>query len=387
MVKFNENSRVKIPAILHLTRLGYNFIPKSKMVNVDEETNIFLNEFKQGISKINNKDYSNSEITAFIKEISNQLDNNDLGRVFYKSLLGNFDCKLVDFDNFENNIFSVVTELPYKKDEDEFRPDITVLINGMPLAFIEVKKPNNKDGILAERKRINARFQNKQFKKFINITQLIVFSNNNEYDDESIVPLQGAFYSSTDLEEAKFNCFREEDSKIDNNVLPLDETLEKKILIDTNLVSISGTKEYLTNKDIRSPTNRVLTSLFSKSRLSVLLKYGIAYVDTIQNSVNRIEKQIMRYPQLFATLAIEKKLEKNIKKGIIWHTQGSGKTALSYYNVYYLKDYFQKRNVIAKFYFITDRLDLATQAKNEFEFRGLKAEVVNSKEDFIKNNN
>jgi type I restriction enzyme R subunit len=93
----------------------------------------------------------------------------------------------------------------------------------------------------------------------------------------------------------------------------------------------------------------------------------------------------MRYPQLFATLAIEKKLSEGIKKGIIWHTQGSGKTALAYYNVNYLKDYYQKQNIIAKFYFVVDRLDLATQAKNEFEARGLKVEMVSSKEDFIKN--
>jgi type I restriction enzyme, R subunit len=385
MVRFNENTRVKIPAIVHLTRLGYNFLSKAKWEKSHGDTNIFIDKFKEGISKINNKEYKDSEIKGFIEEISNQLENEDLGRVFYKSLLGDFDCKLIDFENFENNIFNVVTELPYKKDQEEFRPDITVLINGMPLAFIEVKIPNNRDGILAERKRINTRFQNKKFKKFMNITQLLVFSNNNEYDDESIIPMQGAFYASPDLEDVKFNCFREEDHSINSELKPIIEDVEKEILIDTNLVSISGTNEYITNKDINTPTNKILTSLFSKNRLKTLLKYSIAYVDTIQNSVTKIEKQIMRYPQLFATFAIEKKLKSGIKKGIIWHTQGSGKTALSYYNVYYLRDFYQKRNVIAKFYFITDRLDLATQAKNEFESRGLKVELVDSKEDFVKN--
>ncbi|HLG33496.1 MAG TPA: DEAD/DEAH box helicase family protein, partial [Bacteroidia bacterium] len=94
---------------------------------------------------------------------------------------------------------------------------------------------------------------------------------------------------------------------------------------------------------------------------------------------------IMRYPQLFATLAIEGKLNQGIKKGIIWHTQGSGKTALAFYNVNYLKDFYQQKNIIAKFYFIVDRLDLATQAKDEFIARGLKVEMVSSKEDFINN--
>lgn len=51
-----------------------------------------------------------------------------------------------------------------------------LLVNGMPLAFVEVKTPNNKKGMLAERDRINERFQNKRFRRFANITQLMVFS-------------------------------------------------------------------------------------------------------------------------------------------------------------------------------------------------------------------
>lgn len=52
----------------------------------------------------------------------------------------------------------------------------------------------------------------------------------------------------------------------------------------------------------------------------------------------------MRYPQLFATKAIEKALDKGVQKGIIWHTQGSGKTALAFYNVKYLTDYYKKQD-------------------------------------------
>jgi len=312
--KFNEDSRVKIPAILHLTRIGYKFLSKSEMTNIDLNTNIFKKQFKEGISKINEKDYSDSEIEAFVKEIDVILEDNDLGKLFYKSLLGKFNCKLIDFEDFENNIFNVVTELSYKNGEDEFRPDITVLINGMPLIFIEVKKPNNREGILAERDRINVRFKNQKFKKFMNITQLILFSNNNEYDEESITPIQGAFYTTPDLEEAKFNCFREEDPEINKSLLPLDKDIEKEVLTDTNLVSILGTSEYLTNKDINSPTNRIITSLLSKDRIKIILEYGIAYVNTVNNLVSTIEKHIMRYPQLFATLAIEKKLNNKIKE-------------------------------------------------------------------------
>lgn len=382
---FNEDSRVKIPAIVHLTRLGFTYVPKSGIANLHADTNIFKDLFKQGLSKINGTDYSDSEIDTFISELNIQLDNSDLGKAFYKNLQGVFACKLIDLENFNNNLFHVVTELTYKNDEEEFRPDIILLINGMPLAFIEVKKPNNREGILAERNRINTRFKNPKFKKFMNITQLLVFSNNQEYDEENITPIQGAFYATPDPDQVNFNCFREEDNSIIHSVPQEVSETEKQILLDNNIVSILGTTEYETAKELNSPTNRVLTSLFSRQRFKTLLRYGFAYVNTVTNGISKIEKHIMRYPQLFATLAIEKKLSEGIKKGIIWHTQGSGKTALAYYNVNYLKDYYQKQNIIAKFYFVVDRLDLATQAKNEFEARGLKVEMVSSKEDFIKN--
>ena len=93
----------------------------------------------------------------------------------------------------------------------------------------------------------------------------------------------------------------------------------------------------------------------------------------------------MRYPQIFATKAIEQKLDAGIKKGIIWHTQGSGKTALAFYNVHFLTDYFQRNNIVPKFYFIVDRIDLMIQAKKEFAIRGLKVHEVNSKEDLLNN--
>ena len=157
--------------------------------------------------------------------------------------------KLIDFKDFNNNSFHVVTELTCKNGDDEFRPDITLIINGMPLAFIEVKKPNNHEGILAERDRINTRFKNKKFQKFINISQILVFSNNMEYDMESIEPIQGAFYSSTSYSNGNFNCFREEE-EIDLSAIlkPENDELENFVLRDNNLSSIKHSPEFITNK-------------------------------------------------------------------------------------------------------------------------------------------
>ena len=189
-MEHSENTRVKIPALVHLTRIGYKYLSlKDLRQYIHENTNIFRNIFCESINKINNKEFSIDETDKIISELEIQLANDDLGKAFYNTLINGINgIKLVDFDDIDNNTFNVVTELTYKNGEDEFRPDIILILNGMPLSFIEVKKPNNRDGILAERKRILTRFQNKKFKKFVNLTQILVFSNNDEYDEESIQP-------------------------------------------------------------------------------------------------------------------------------------------------------------------------------------------------------
>ena len=182
-MKFNEDSRVKIPSILHLTRLGYTYL-SLKGLEYDASSNILPAVFKESVSSIN-PDATEADIESTLSELSLLLDNEDLGKAFYERLMATSGLKIIDFEDFNKNTFHVVTEFTCKNGEDEFRPDITLLINGLPLIFIEVKKPNNRDGILAERKRIIARFQNTKFRRFINITQLMVFSNNMEYDDSS----------------------------------------------------------------------------------------------------------------------------------------------------------------------------------------------------------
>ncbi|MGL2437864.1 DEAD/DEAH box helicase family protein [Helicobacter pylori] len=102
---------------------------------------------------------------------------------------------------------------------------------------------------------------------------------------------------------------------------------------------------------------------------------------------------------MFASLNVLKELQKHYEtnpkdplKGIIWHTQGSGKTALTYHLTKLIRDFFSQSNLNkkTKFYFIVDRLDLLEQAKNEFSKRGLCVHEAESKEDLsqkLKNSN
>lgn len=376
---FNENSRVKIPAILHLIKLGYEYIPLSQHSR-RIDTNIFESIFIESVFKINGGEISQEEIVRVLDELSLELDYEDLGQKFYDRITAKSGIKLIDFENFDNNSFHVTAELTAQNGDEEFRPDITVLVNGMPLAFIEVKKPHNKEGVLAERSRINSRFKNKRFRRFANITQLMIFSNNMEYEDGIVEPVFGAFYATSAYADLNFNYFREdEDFPVRQKLLNIDEQLENSVLKDNNLLVVKHNPEFKTNKELNTPTNRILTSLFSRERLQFILRYAIAYV----KEETGLQKHIMRYPQLFATMAISARLGEGKRKGIVWHTQGSGKTALAYYNVKHLTDYYQRQQIIPKFYFVVDRLDLLIQASTEFSNRGLKVNQVNSKADFI----
>lgn len=406
-----ENSRVQLPAVLHLVKLGYTYIPRITLKQAgtffDPKTNILTGIFLSQFLKLNPQS-DERKAEQVLHDISNELDSDDLGEKFYRRLVSVSSEKLIDFENPENNTFHVTAEFPcydVKDDSAEnkytelFRPDITLFINGLPLTYIEVKIPNNKEGIVAERKReYNLRLPNKKTRRFNNITQLMIFSNNMEYDNMGgITPVQGAFYCTGGYKAPPFNCFREENPQhlevepyIQNYPYKeVPEEVEKALLEEFNVQVYKSSDEYKKNKNVTTPTNKILTSMCEPSRLLYILKYGIAYVHAQKKlddgSVTvELQKHIMRYQQLFASFAVTKTLDNGIKKGVIWHTQGSGKTALSYYLVNILTDYYAKKNIVPKFYFIVDRIDLKKQAAKEFEMRGLSVQSAETREELMK---
>ncbi|MGL2709974.1 DEAD/DEAH box helicase family protein, partial [Helicobacter pylori] len=157
------------------------------------------------------------------------------------------------------------------------------------------------------------------------------------------------------------------------------EEIQKRILNEFNLKDT----DYQENLK-ETPTNSLLTSFCSQKRLCFILKYGISFL----KEKSEFKKHIWRYAQMFASLNVLKELQKHYEtnpkdplKGIIWHTQGSGKTALTYHLTKLIRDFFSPLNKKTKFYFIVDRLDLLEQAKNEFLKRGLCVHEAENKED------
>ncbi|GAB0002852.1 type I restriction endonuclease subunit R [Helicobacter pylori] len=373
----NEITRVQVHALIHLVKLGYDFIPTNSNPNLDTATNILTDSFTQAFKRLN----PTKNAKDVLAEMKKRLDYNDLGKSFYEYLLKS-EHQIIDFDNPNNNLYEMMAELPYKS----FRPDATLFINGLPLVNIEVKQPLAGQGIKEERDRHIKRYENPENKVFYNLVQIWLFSDNLPYDENN--PDQGAFYSAS--YSPIFQRFVEAD-KLDITPPPKNdenhqnhrslEEIQKSVLNEFNLKDTDCLKS---PKD--TPTNALLTSFCSKKRLCFILKYGISFL----KEKSEFKKHIWRYAQMFASLNVLKELQKHYEnnpkdplKGIIWHTQGSGKTALTYHLTKLIRDFFSQSNLNkkTKFYFIVDRLDLLEQAKNEFLKRGLCVHEAENKED------
>ena len=386
---FNEDTRVKIPATIQFLKIGYEY-QSLKEADIDFNTKIFINRFKPALEKINNRDFSYDEIKNIMSEIDSVIRNNDMGKEFYNWLINPVDkVKLIDLDTISNNNFAVVDELPFSIYEDteegSFRPDINILINGIPLAFLEVKKPNNEGGIQKEFDRmINKRLQNDDYKKFFNMIQLVSFSNNMEYEesDDAEDVRAGSFYTTPNGTNTSFSFFREDDysyiEKYPYKNISTDRI--KYVMTDCGYKQEeSDTTEFQENLKENMPCNTFVTSVFDKERFIYFIKYGILYVD------GKVpQKHIMRYPQFFATRKIIERLKNGGKGGIIWHTQGSGKTGLTAFANRVIKDYYAEKNINTRFFFVVDRIDLLIQASNEFKSRGLNVVNCKNKDEFAK---
>ncbi|GAA9426962.1 hypothetical protein TH0950_07080 [Helicobacter pylori] len=207
------------------------------------------------------------------------------------------------------------------------------------------------------------------------------------YDEKN--PDQGAFYSASYssifqrfIEADKLDIYPPPQKNDQNNQNHRSlEEIQKRILNEFNLKNTDCLKS-----PKNTPTNSLLTSFCSLKRLCFILKYGISFLQ----EKSEFKKHIWRYAQMFASLNVLKELQKHYGtnpnpkdplKGIIWHTQGSGKTALTYHLTKLIRDFFGPLGKKTKFYFIVDRLDLLEQAKNEFLKRGLCAHEAENKED------
>ena len=238
-----------------------------------------------------------------------------------------FNLKYIDWDNPRNNVFHVTEEFAVDSQDRQHnaRPDIVLFINGIPFAVIECKAPH-----IPVEEAVGQMIRNQQaayIPHLFKFAQLVVATNKNAVK-----------YATVGTPKKFWSVWKEQD----------DEWLQARL-------SALVPDRMLTEQD------RNTVSLFSRERVFELIRYFILFDANV--------KKVCRYQQFFAVREIMKTIAEsdehgNRRSGVIWHTQGSGKSLtmvmLAKYILMELKDC-HPRVVI-----VTDRKELDAQIAATF---------------------
>ena len=351
----NENTSSQRPAIEVLEKLGYKYISQEE--NKELRNNILSDVlFKEilikKLNEINSYEYkgvtykfSPSTIGQAVKDLNEDLltglistnekiyDMLTLGKSYTERMADgttrSFDIKYIDFEHPEKNDFYVTEEFSVLRmnGKDNARPDIVLFVNGIPLAIIECK-----DSSVPIIQAISQNIRNQkndyipQLFKFI---QIVMAANKNETK-----------YATCGTPSKFWSAWNEQ---------YIDE--QNKIL--SNIVI----NRQITKQD------RDIVSLFKKDRFLELIKDFIIF--------EAGTKKICRYQQYFAVKAMLSRIKEESKGGVVWHTQGSGKSITMVYitkKIMEDKDIKNPQVVIA-----TDRIDLDKQIHKTFNRIGVPA--------------
>ena len=351
----NEMSTSQRPAIEVLQKLGYKYISEEenkKLRNYILTDVIFKDTLAKKLNEINNYEYkgekykfSASTIGQAIKDLNEDLvtglistnekiyDLLTLGKSYQENMVDgtkrSFDIKYIDFEHPENNDFYVTEEFSVLRmnGKDYARPDIVLFVNGIPLAVIECK-----DASVPIIQAISQNIRNQkpdyipQLFKFI---QIVMAANKNETK-----------YATCGTPDKFWSTWNE-------------QYVEKqKELLDKTVIGRQVTKQ-----------DRDIISLFEKERFLELIKDFIIF--------EAGKKKICRYQQYFAVKAMLERIKQDKKGGVVWHTQGSGKSITM---VYITKKIMEDKEIQnPQVVIATDRVDLDKQIHKTFNRIGVEA--------------
>jgi len=362
--KSHEMAISQEPALQVLTELGYTYLSPEEAERKRKSLYdvLLLDVLESQLKKLNHFEYKNesyafsqSTVEQAIRDLDEDLTDglvrtNEkiyeslmLGRSYEEHLKDgskkSFTLQYIDWDHPENNVYHVTQEFVVERQNGEgtVRPDILVFINGIPLGVIECKRASvSTDQAVSQMIRNQKKEYIPQLFKFI---QLVMASNKNEVK-----------YATVNTPKKFWSVWKEEDKDW------LDNTLKEIV-----------TERLVTMQD------RNLVSLFHPTRFLDLIKYFIIF--------DKNEKKVARYQQFFAVKEIidtvEKRDEKgNRQSGVIWHTQGSGKSLTMVMLAKYILS--ELWNYNPKVIVVTDRVELDKQIHQTFNHSRLKASKANS---------
>jgi len=242
---------------------------------------------------------------------------------------------LIDWNNPLNNDFAIAEEVSVKG-ENSKRPDIVLYVNGIALGVLELKRSSVS---VAEGIRQNLDNQNKIFiRDFFTTMQLVMAGNDSE----------GLRYGTTQTSEKHYYSWKEENPAFNPEV---DEPHRKHLVLD-DLDDVDGLLDF------------DLIHLCDKARFLELIHHFMVF--------DAGQKKSCRHNQYFGVKAAQQRLLAN-EGGIIWHTQGSGKSLTMVWLAKWIREHVSNARVLV----ITDRTELDEQI--EGVFAGVDEHIYRSK--------
>lgn len=324
-MKFNEQYTVENHIIKFLTKhLDYEYIVSeefSKLRNFENEY-LVISHLSEAIKKINGLT-DDTEVLNVIREIK-KIDTNEgflnllRNGVNIKNVATgkNKDYAVVDYEDVDSNQFVITNQFYFEGNLENIRPDVMVFLNGIPVVDIEAKSPTASTSVSY----LNAIGQIKRYER---VAMKLFWPNMFNIATDGLKTVYGATYAP----EQYFLQWR-------------DEELEKKLDGELELT---------------------LVSLLDKQRLLDIIKNFIIFEQTKDGRI----KKMARYQQFRATNKILERVQDGEKRrGLIWHTQGSGKSLTMFFTAWKLRFSTKLKN--PKVFILVDRIDLDDQIYDTF---------------------
>ena len=335
-----ENLQMKIPALLHLSRLGYRYIPRKQLSRRDRKTNLLPEELREALTRINGAEIGDGTMARLQGDLQAQLEAEDQGRQFYRTLRDGWKgLKLIDFTHPENNRFRSAAEMACGEGAGSFRPDITLFVNGLPLAMIEVKTRNRPGGLRTEYARMLERFRAREARRYLQCAQVWAFSDDCAEDMYRFLPTEGTFYATVMAEDFPVYAVREAHPGIFRRLLPRDPEEEQRILEDNGILERPRTRAFQRSLLPGKPTHRMLTTLFYPERFLLLLRYGIQYIpETEPAGKGHLIRRMLTTEQLSVLEALRGKAKRGYRRWTAPFCGAAGETAVNASLVALLRD-------------------------------------------------
>lgn len=407
-----EDHISQLPALQMLIKMGYTYISPEEALQLREgrKTNVLLRDIlKTQLQKINKIEYkgqthefSDTNVELAINELkelpmhlgfinANQhfYDLITLGKSFEQTIFGDrksFSFKYIDWENPENNTFHVSEEFAVTRSHrsDTYRPDIVLFINGIPMVVIECKSNAIKSPV---EEGISQHLRNQQED---GIRDLYVYSNL-----LLSLAVSDAKYATTatpakfwSVWKEKFTNAKEENDFYQNLHNLKQEDLPKDIHTEVFKTRYWSTIRYfqeLGKLELAVTTqDQLLYSICRPKRLLELVFRFILFDEGI--------KKVTRYQQYYGITKTIKQIEKTghsgkRKGGVIWHTQGSGKSLTMVMLAQQIA--LSKKIKNPKIILVTDRVDLNTQITETFQKCNIPVEEASTGKhliELLKNN-